>query len=161
MSTRERWIVYPLLFLALGTAIKPKLAPRELRATNLPSINNLRVGLVECRQLSILGPDEEPRVIARVAPGGGLIRVIDNNRQTVVAIRADAATRAGLVETRNEHGGPQAMMMSSAMGGEMMTYDNVPLRAFGIGHRDGRSGHIETSLQTDQTWFLPYSEESD
>jgi hypothetical protein len=52
-------------------------------------------------------------------------------------------------------------MMSSATGGEMMTYDNVPHRAFGIGHRDGRSGHIETNLQTDQTWFLPYSEGSD
>ena len=29
MSTRERWVIYPLLFLALGFALKPKFAPPE------------------------------------------------------------------------------------------------------------------------------------
>jgi hypothetical protein len=105
MSTRERWIVYPLLFLALGTAIKPKLMQQELRASNLPS-TTLRVGRVECGELSILGEDDRPRVIARADAAGGEIQVIDNNRQHVVAIRADAATRAGLVETLNEKGRP-------------------------------------------------------
>ena len=45
MSTRERWIVYPLLFLALGTAIKPKLVPAER---------------VSCRHLEVVDEKLEP-----------------------------------------------------------------------------------------------------
>jgi hypothetical protein len=35
MSERERWIVYPLLFMALGMAAAPKLAPGEGRFTRV------------------------------------------------------------------------------------------------------------------------------
>ncbi|MEX2141726.1 MAG: hypothetical protein WD894_20845 [Pirellulales bacterium] len=96
MSTRERWIVYPLLFLALGTAIKPKLMQRELRASNLPS-TILRAGRVECGELSILGGDNRPRVIARTGASGGVIHLIDN-QGNVVAIQAETRRRAGLIE---------------------------------------------------------------
>jgi hypothetical protein len=159
MSTRERWIVYPLLFLALGTAIKPKLVPLELRGLPFAS-GDLNVNRIKCRDLIVEGKDGEPRILmaASSATGGGVIHVIDDNEQTVVAIKADAETRCGLVETLNEHGRPQAVMMSSASGGEIVAYDNVPRRAVGIGHRDGKVGLIETNLQTDQTFFAPFKE---
>ena len=154
MSTRERWIVYPLLFLALGTAIKPKLTTPEVRPTARP-VTVLRVDRVECGALSILGDDEKPRVIASAVEGGGLIHVVDNQGQPVVALRADAKTRAGLVETLNENGIPQAVMMSSGTGGELVVYDNMVRRAVGIIHRDGRSGLIETDLRTGKLEFEP------
>jgi hypothetical protein len=47
MTTRERWIVYPLLFLALGTAIKPKLVPAER---------------VTCRFLEVVDQELRPRI---------------------------------------------------------------------------------------------------
>jgi hypothetical protein len=96
MSTRERWIVYPLLFLALGTAIKPKLMQRELRASNLPS-TTLKVGRLECAELSILGADDRPRVNARAGARGGVIHLIDNQGH-VVAIQADTARQVGLFD---------------------------------------------------------------
>jgi hypothetical protein len=154
MSTRERWIVYPLLLLALGTAIKPKLVHPQQQETMLPP-TTLRVGRVECAELAILGRNEEPRILAGTTASGGLIRVFDAQGRKVVAIRADAATRAGLIETLNESGHPQAVMMSSAVGGELAAYDNTLQRSLVIGYRDGQSGLIETDLQTNRTWIVP------
>ena len=96
MSTRERWIVYPALFLALGTAIKPKLMQQELRASSLSS-TTLRVGRVECAELSILGEDDRARVTARAGARGGVIYLIDN-QGNAVAIQADRARRPGLFD---------------------------------------------------------------
>jgi hypothetical protein len=154
MSTRERWIVYPLLFLALGTAIKPKLTPPETRGPARP-VTVLRVDRVECGALSVLGDDDKPRVVARAVEGGGQIHVADNQGRVVVAIRADAETRAGTVETRNENGSAQAAMMSSGTGGELVVYDNMLSRSVGIIHRGGRSGLIETDLRTGKEKFEP------
>jgi hypothetical protein len=152
MSTRERWIVYPLLFLALGTAIKPKLIHPQLADTALPPAT-LRIGRVECAELAVLGRNEQPAVNARASSSGGVIEILDAKQRKVVSIRADAATRAGLVETQNDQGRPQAAIMSSAAGGEFAAYDNSLNRSVMIGFRNGRSGLIQTDLRTGKESF--------
>jgi len=58
MSERERWVVYPLLFLALGAALRDKLVDRTTTKS------------IVCQELTIV--DEEPdgqkpvRVLARI-----------------------------------------------------------------------------------------------
>ena len=58
MTERERWVVYPLLFLALGAALRDKLVDRTITKS------------IYCQELAIV--DEEPRsgqaarVLARI-----------------------------------------------------------------------------------------------
>ncbi len=70
MSDRERWIVYPLLFLALGAALRDKLAKRTLSDQLI------------CKSLLVV--DEQGRVLTQLAgdslrigtkPGEGEVRV--------------------------------------------------------------------------------------
>jgi hypothetical protein len=105
MSTRERWIVYPLLFLALGTAIKPKLVPAER---------------VSCRKLEVVDEEMRPRIrlTAATASVDGEFRITNQHGKPVVVLRADAATQAGLIQTLSSNGQVQTAMMSSAGGGE-------------------------------------------
>jgi hypothetical protein len=148
MSTRERWIVYPLLFLALGAAIKPKLVPPELR-TNTGSAH-LNVDRLRCRELYIVGTDDVPRI--RMAPGktsgDGEIQITDSAGKALVRLRADAASRAGLIETLRDDGKSQTAMMSSESGGEVIAFDNALTTRIILGHREGAAGVFETNLKT-------------
>lgn len=68
MTERERWIVYPLLFLALGAALRDKLVDRTTTRS------------IVCQELSIVdedssGPQQSQRTLARIGrvkpkPGG-------------------------------------------------------------------------------------------
>ncbi len=57
MSDRERWIVYPLLFMALAVSLRDKLT------------QTVRAERIECRTLVFSGPGDEPLVF--VLPEGG------------------------------------------------------------------------------------------
>jgi hypothetical protein len=141
MSTRERWIVYPLLFLALGTAIKPKLVPAER---------------VSCRKLEVVDQDLQPRIrLTAGASDEGAIRIINRSGQPVVVLRSDAATRAGLMETLSDDGRVQTAMMSSATGGEVAAFDLGVRKSVALGYRDGRFGLIETNLETNLETAAP------
>ena len=58
MTERERWVVYPLLFLALGAALRDKLIDRTITKS------------IVCQELNVV--DEEPlgrqppRVLAKI-----------------------------------------------------------------------------------------------
>ena len=71
MSQRERWMVYPLLFLALGVSLRDKLIPPQVRALSVESIS-VRCAQLEVRDrvevcdrsgrtLIVIGPDETGR----------------------------------------------------------------------------------------------------
>jgi len=54
MTTRERWTVYPLLFLALGLAVRAAVLSDE-RLAEPPEI--LEADRVECRELIVRDAD--------------------------------------------------------------------------------------------------------
>jgi hypothetical protein len=62
MTDRERWTVYPLLFLTLGIAVKDKLI----------SLSN--VDTVLCRTLVVHDRAGKEQVVITSNPGGGLVR---------------------------------------------------------------------------------------
>ena len=92
MSTRERWILYPLLFLTLGTVMRDKFfgqkdfkaldvtAP-EVTAENVTAYREitahtihctqLEVGKLECRGIAVLGPNKSEAVRVGVVPDRG------------------------------------------------------------------------------------------
>src|ERR1700753_1788049 len=72
MSDRERWIIYPLLFLALGAALRDKFVDPTVRKS------------IVCQELTIVDDDADlqtgARVLAKIGPnpeaaGSGIIMV--------------------------------------------------------------------------------------
>jgi hypothetical protein len=84
MSERERWIVYPLLFLILGIALRDKFGTaKELRAQR-----------VICEKLVVLNKDAEPQVVLDSTEAGGVIRAIsaDHTMQLVLGHETHASS---------------------------------------------------------------------
>jgi len=93
MSNRERWIVYPLLFLTLGIVMRDKLVPhatgpsdqiaasviqcQQLRADSL-LCGRLVGELVQCGELQTIGRGNKPSVVLRTDPesGSGVITIL-------------------------------------------------------------------------------------
>jgi hypothetical protein len=103
MSTRERWIVYPLLFLTLGIVMRDKMvemvhpvarlsngefAAEKIRCNQLQvdqidcsrlhvdqAMNRLAVQGIECGELLVGGPNGRPTVVIGAdVKNGGVIR---------------------------------------------------------------------------------------
>ena len=62
MSERERWVVYPLLFLALGVALRDKLLHR------IELLHHVESREIVCRDLRIVG--DQGRVFLRINADG-------------------------------------------------------------------------------------------
>ncbi len=122
MSTRERWIVYPILFLTLGIAMRDKILPpariggfgtkleageidvRRLRCGEFQAgkgiCNQLESGRSECRELFVVGPNGRPAIVAL----------------------ADPKSHNGVLETFTADGKPLVQLQSSEAGGIIMTF---------------------------------------
>lgn len=96
MTDRERWTVYPLLFLTLGIAVKDKL----VRLTDSDTVN--------CKQLIIHDRQNHAQVVITTTPEGGMLAdagtiackrlvVQDQKGQTQVVLAATPA--GGLIRT--------------------------------------------------------------
>lgn len=80
MSDRERWTVYPLLFLAIGLAMRAVLIPP-------PLVGDIDAIRLVCRE--ILVKDEDGTVVlhlGRVAEGGGRLEINDGEGNSIMAI---------------------------------------------------------------------------
>jgi hypothetical protein len=156
MSTRERWIVYPLLFLALGAAIKPKLEALEPGSAG-SGRSSLTVDRIRCRELYVVDEDNRTRIL--IAPetqsGDGEIRITNGRGQALVRLKADAASRAGLVETLDDDGKAQAALMSGETGGQVLAYDSAQANAVLLGHQGGEPGVFKSDLRTGKAEALP------
>ena len=108
MSSRERWTVYPLLFLAIGLAVRAAALPAERFET-------LAAGTVEaeqiiCREIVVTGTDGTVLVhIGRVVGGGGgRIEIKDEKGVDSIAIGTRPQNRSGAVECYDAEGEPTA-----------------------------------------------------
>ena len=93
MTERERWVVYPLLFLALGAVLRDKLVDRTVTKR------------IECEELSIVADDSDgrnpPHVYARIghteatatSPAVGYL-IVDGE------VAVDGGIQAGLVNAK-------------------------------------------------------------
>jgi hypothetical protein len=75
MSNRERWIVYPLLFMSLGMSLTNGLDRQEKSALQERAPDkhgNFEVGTLRCKSLEIAAPDGTPRwALGTTAAGEG------------------------------------------------------------------------------------------
>jgi hypothetical protein len=111
MTTRERWIVYPLLFMTLGIALRDKITyhsgnmATQLEAGSIlaPHIRcrDLQVGQLACERLLVNDPSGQPVVVAESDP----------NNQT------------GIVQTLAAGGMPLVRLGSGETGGSVMAVE--------------------------------------
>jgi hypothetical protein len=87
MSNRERWVVYPLLFMSLGMSLTNGLERQEKAAMEgraQENRGNVEVGVLRCKTLEIVAPNGAPRwQIGTTAAGEGSLDLIgkDNTLQ--------------------------------------------------------------------------------
>jgi hypothetical protein len=100
MTSRERRTVYPLLFLAIGLAIRPGESEFEINTEVLSSSQ------VRCRE--ILVESDNGTVLLHmgrvVDGGGGRIEVKDSSGENTVAIGARPGESFGRVEFFDDEG---------------------------------------------------------
>jgi hypothetical protein len=96
MTDRERWTVYPLLFLTLGIAVKDKI----VRLTDADTVN--------CKQLIIHDRQNRAQVVISSTPEGGMLtdagtiackRLVVQDQQGRSQVVLAATPSGGLVRT--------------------------------------------------------------
>ncbi len=155
MTTRERWILYPLLFLTLGIAMRDKVIPPRLKAweitANSVSCGQLDVGRLECRAMAITSSDGAPGVQMRFLPRrGGWIEVRGKDGQTVAVVTADQASQSGVVETYDANEAPQVQLRSNEAGGSVTTIPHDKRTLLVVGQYDEQSGVFAESFDLGQ-----------
>lgn len=126
MSTRERWIVYPLLFLTLGIAMRDKVVPPKrlqvdevvadrIRCKQLQADQEVAAGLVRSGQL------QADQAICKVTKSRAIqceeFAIAGPSARPVVLIGTEAKTKGGLVMTLSSKGVPQVLLKSADSGG--------------------------------------------
>lgn len=91
MSQRERWILYPLLFLALGTSLRDKLIPSRLRPLSVDAVT------VRCAQLEVVDADDRTALRLGAVEQAGYVELYDKFGRSVLLLGPDEnGTRYGL-----------------------------------------------------------------
>jgi hypothetical protein len=106
MSSRERWTVYPLLFLALGLAMRAIIVPHgEFAAAR---VDDLQATRLVCREIMIESEDGTLLVHMgrEVKLGGGRIEIKDAAGVDAIAVGTGPESRAGAVEFFDGAGEP-------------------------------------------------------
>ena len=97
MNSRERWTVYPLLFLALGLAVRAVAIPAE--SLSAAKVNELEALRLTCREIIIHGDDGTVLVrMGRVEDAGGRIEIKDQLGRNAIAIGTRSDAHGGGVE---------------------------------------------------------------
>ncbi len=124
MSDRERWVIYPLLFLAIGMATKNGV---EFQAEQQMKETQSKMPIVRCKELLVLGDNDKPLVTITEASKqrGGVITVHNADGKPVTQVKSDATTGAGLFETANGNGTPQVVLSSNSNGGAVTLFDRL------------------------------------
>ena len=125
MTNRERWIVYPLLFLTLGLGMRDKVAPPSPTFMR-PGMNalNIRCVRLECQDLTVTGQNGEKRVRMGVTRNqAGQMEVYGSDHTLVLVAGADSAGRSGRLQTLAADTTPQVSLHSTDQGGQVATFD--------------------------------------
>jgi hypothetical protein len=106
MTSRERWTVYPLLFLAIGLAIRAAAVPPE--RFEAAKVDALEARRLVCREIVVEAADGTVLIhMGRViGNGGGRIEIKDEHGVDSIAIGTSPDDRRGAVERYDEDGKP-------------------------------------------------------
>ena len=159
MSTRERWIVYPLLFLTLGIAMRNQFIPTnifkamDLRANDIKA-NALTAETIRCNNLELMGKVSCSEIEFKRALGDqmivngflkslqfrsaeaefGKLAVTDEQGKPVIVMLEDPNTKSGAIQTMNANGAPQVQIHSNDSGGIVTAIGHLGQVLVAMGH---------------------------
>jgi len=110
MTSRERWTVYPLLFLAIGLAVRAIAVPQgEFAAARVDELESTRL---VCKEIVIENNDGTILVhMGRVVGGGGgRIEIKDQDGINTIAVGTQQDHREGVVEFFDAKGEPSGQL---------------------------------------------------
>jgi hypothetical protein len=110
MTSRERWTVYPLLFLAIGLAVRAIAVPQgEFAAARVDELESTRL---VCKEIVIENDDGTILVhMGRVVGGGGgRIEIKDQDGINTIAVGTQQDHREGVVEFFDAKGEPSGQL---------------------------------------------------
>ena len=110
MTSRERWTVYQLLFLALGLAVRAIAVPQgEFGAARVDSLESTRL---VCKEIVI--ENDEGTILVHmgrvVKGGGGRIEIKDKDGVDAIAVGTTPDDRNGVVEFFDAKGEPMGQL---------------------------------------------------
>jgi len=172
MSDRERWIVYPLLFLALGVALRDKftrsidglmfLNGKSMQADlerGVIRARELDVNLIRCGELRVEAGPKRPLVVlqgARVRTKEGVSRpsgamsVYGQNGKEIIVLRANHALKGKFIR-KSRPGDTDEMVFNvqgvKEEGGMIEVFDGQKLLSLVLAHPVGESGLFAKNRQ--------------
>jgi hypothetical protein len=115
MSSRERWIVYPLLFLTFGITMRMALIEKYFPPKHL-QIEEIVANQIRCNDMQSANRIASPSVIAAGVQCEAMQIVGPKGRPTVV-VGTDAKTKGGSITTLSSAGAPGVLLKSTDAGG--------------------------------------------
>ncbi|CAL1125165.1 unnamed protein product [Cladocopium goreaui] len=132
MSNRERWILYPLLVLALGASLRTQVLPIFKRLTAMEfSANQISCDTLEVSKSILLrGEDGKARIVLSDASGrSGQIHIFGENGNSLISMGATKENGSGAISVFNAQGEIQVRLDALEGGGVVATFgeDKKPL----------------------------------
>ncbi|HYW79255.1 MAG TPA: hypothetical protein VE890_06735 [Thermoguttaceae bacterium] len=145
MTSRERWVVYPLLFLTFGMTMRDKVWPQpHFIANDMTAFGEITAGKIICSQLDVgrataqrlesiqsecqllTLSDQHGRNAIRLGSGSngtGRLELLATDGDVLVALGGDEVGESGRVETFADGGVPQTQLRSTEAGGLVTAID--------------------------------------
>lgn len=161
MTERDRWIIYPLLFLAIGLSLYARFFPaNRLRA------RSMQCDEISCRHVRILGasgreeaslnergllahgvrvtaPGGEQRIIlSTLPPDVGRVEVLGAKGEPLVVLGSDPDSKVGEVALFGEQELPVAVLTAERGGGSLATFTDGGTRLVYVTHNNEGAGTI-------------------
>jgi hypothetical protein len=119
MSSRERWIVYPLIFLALGIAMRVALREKYFPPARVQS-EEITAGRIRCAQLQVDQLLTANSIVSRSAQCEAVAILGSNGRPTII-LGNDSKGRGGLLQVLSSTGIPLIILQPTDTGGAVVT----------------------------------------
>jgi hypothetical protein len=154
MSIRERWIVYPLLFLSLGISLRDQFLPSMRMRPGL-SAAKLRCIELECQDLTVTGPDGSQRIrLGVTSKQAGQIELYDRHHRMLVVAGADPSGKSGSLETFAAEGKPLVRLRATDHGGMVSTVNRDGKVDVCLGYESTGPGVYAVMPQTGRSLML-------
>jgi hypothetical protein len=144
MTSRERWTIYPLLFLSLGMGLRSRLTGMESATT------------VRCRQLVIVDEAGKPLILAGASADrtAGVISI--QTATGVPQVNLGSNNSSGDVRTFGPDGKPLTLLRGTSRGGHLALLRGDQQLVFSLGHDDGDPGLFAIDIPSGQRSAVPF-----
>jgi hypothetical protein len=173
MSTRERWIVYPLLFLTLGIAMRNQFLPTKRMGAVDFMAGELSAQTIRCDNLEVRQDEQCNNLHFNGATGDHLtvnyaqsnhsrsgeaefrqLAVTDEQTKPVIIMQENQNTKSGVIQTMTADGAPQVLIHSNGASGVVAAIGHMGQVVVEMGHEGNAYGVFAQTLQGGPPFML-------